>query len=55
MLDRTLWGAMFYAIIHADGETLRSLAGHWVTSGTEPDQGGYVRTPAGRPTGRTDI
>lgn len=54
MRDRTLRGAVFYAIVHAYGETIHSLAGYWITPGTEPNQSGHVRAPTGRQTGRID-
>lgn len=54
MRDSTLRGAMLYAIIHANGETIHSLADYWITPGTEPNQSGLVRAPTGRQTGRID-
>jgi len=52
--ERAVRRAVLHAVVRADGETVRAVAGHRAAERAEPDQGGHVRTPAGRPAGRAD-
>lgn len=48
--ERPVRCAVLHAIVRAHGETVRPLADDRAAEGTRPDQGGHVRTAAGRPT-----